>query len=73
MIYGEDTLAGSISVHLEYIDQTARFSVQDTGIGISRVDLERIGERFHRVIVSRPILTMPACFIARFVVILSNN
>ena len=47
-----DTLSGSISVVIQYSSDTAMLIVSDTGVGIPRADIDRIGERFHRVFVS---------------------
>lgn len=47
------TIAGMITVHLEYSDGQIIFSVKDTGVGIPAGELEKIFERFHRIENSR--------------------
>jgi signal transduction histidine kinase len=44
---------GRVSVRLSHADGLMQFSVQDNGIGLSTVDLERVFQRFYRVDKSR--------------------
>jgi signal transduction histidine kinase len=39
----------AITIWLEGIDGTARIAVQDTGPGLSQVEIDRLGERFLRL------------------------
>jgi signal transduction histidine kinase len=43
------TLAGGIQVSLDEMDDAARLTVQDTGIGIPEAELPHIFNRFHRI------------------------
>jgi two-component system phosphate regulon sensor histidine kinase PhoR len=47
------TDAGSVTVSFHIENETAVFSVKDTGIGIPKEHLDRIGERFYRVDAAR--------------------
>ena len=42
-------MTGSVKVLLEFTKDSARFSVEDTGVGIPNADLPKIGQKFHRV------------------------
>lgn len=44
---------GSVTVHLTPVDSMLRFSVQDTGVGLTAEDLTRVFQRFYRVDKSR--------------------
>jgi len=43
------TKQGRITLRISYVNQVARFDVEDTGIGISSYDLERIFRPFERI------------------------
>ncbi|MBW4540728.1 MAG: response regulator [Myxacorys chilensis ATA2-1-KO14] len=43
------TFIGSITVRLKSVGHSVELSVEDTGVGISRNELPRLFERFHRV------------------------
>lgn len=47
------TLAGSITVRLQWIEHQVELSVADTGVGIPSEELPRLFERFHRIENSR--------------------
>ena len=44
---------GSISIHIESIDQWAKISIHDTGIGMTEEHITRVFDRFYRVDSSR--------------------
>jgi signal transduction histidine kinase/CheY-like chemotaxis protein len=43
------TRAGKITFRVSYVNQVARFDIEDTGVGISKSDLDRIFEPFERL------------------------
>ena len=48
------TPRGSISVSIEGFDDRVVFEICDTGIGISKTDLEKVRERFYKANINAP-------------------